>query len=108
MVYDGAALILYALRQEIGAPAFERIERRWVTQYRDGIAGTADFVRLASQEAGRDLEAFLEPWLYGTKTPPMPGHPDWSAPATADRAAPGKAVPGKAAPGKAVSGGKRV
>ncbi|WP_079250521.1 M1 family metallopeptidase [Streptomyces amritsarensis] len=104
VVYDGAALILYALRQEIGAQAFERIERRWVTQYRDGIAGTADFVRLASQEAGRDLGPFLEPWLYGAKTPPMPGHPEWSAPA-ADRTAPGKAAPGKAAPGKAAPGG---
>lgn len=78
-VYDGAALILYALRQEIGAEAFDRVERRWVGEHRDSIAGTADFVRLASQEAGRDLEAFLEPWLYGKKTPAMPGHPEWSA-----------------------------
>ncbi|MCY0930964.1 M1 family metallopeptidase [Streptomyces sp. H27-H1] len=78
VVYDGAALILYALRQEIGAEAFDRVERRWVGEHRDAIAGTADFVRLASQEAGRDLEAFLEPWLYGKKTPAMPGHPEWS------------------------------
>ncbi|WP_405488142.1 M1 family metallopeptidase [Streptomyces sp. NBC_00096] len=79
-VYDGAALILYALRQEIGTEAFDRLERRWVGENRDAIAGTADFVRLASQEAGRDLGAFLEPWLYGKKTPAMPGHPEWSTP----------------------------
>lgn len=79
-VYDGAALILYALRQEIGTKAFDRVERRWVGEHRDAIAGTEDFVRLASQEAGRDLGAFLEPWLYGKKTPAMPGHPEWSAP----------------------------
>lgn len=79
-VYDGAALILYALRQEIGVKAFDRVERRWVAEHRDGVAGTEDFVRLASQEAGRDLAAFLEPWLYGKKTPAMPGHPEWSAP----------------------------
>ncbi|MFE4260977.1 M1 family metallopeptidase [Streptomyces sp. NPDC056883] len=79
-VYDGAALILYALRQEIGVKAFDRVERRWVGEHRDGVAGTEDFVRLASQEAGRDLAAFLEPWLYGKKTPAMPGHPEWSAP----------------------------
>ncbi|MCJ0869232.1 M1 family metallopeptidase [Streptomyces sp. AP-93] len=79
-VYDGAALILYALRQEIGVKAFDRVERRWVGEHRDGVAGTEDFVRLASQEAGRDLGAFLEPWLYGKKTPAMPGHPEWSAP----------------------------
>ncbi|MCX5404193.1 M1 family metallopeptidase [Streptomyces sp. NBC_00335] len=79
-VYDGAALILYALRQEIGVKAFDRVERRWVGEHRDGVAGTEDFVRLASQEAGRDLGAFLQPWLYGNKTPAMPGHPEWTAP----------------------------
>ncbi|CAL9429857.1 M1 family metallopeptidase [Streptomyces sp. enrichment culture] len=85
-VYDGAALILYALRQEIGRPAFERLERLWVQRHRDATANTADFVRLASAVAGRDLEGFLRPWLYGEKTPPMPGHPDWK-PAAAPKAA---------------------
>lgn len=80
MVYDGSALILYALRQEIGAAAFDRIERRWVTEHKDSVAGTEDFVRLASQEAGRDLTAFLNPWLYGKTTPAMPGHPEWGGP----------------------------
>ncbi|MGW6691694.1 M1 family metallopeptidase [Streptomyces sp. NPDC054961] len=79
-VYDGAALILYALRQEIGTEAFDRVERRWVADHRDSTAGTEEFVRLASREAGRDLSAFLEPWLYGKTTPAMPGHPEWSTP----------------------------
>ncbi|MFC7218634.1 M1 family metallopeptidase [Streptomyces polyrhachis] len=76
-VYDGAALALYALRQEIGTEAFDRLERAWVRRHAHGTAGTADFVALASATAGRDLGAFLHPWLYGAKTPPMPGHPDW-------------------------------
>ncbi|GGM09042.1 zinc metalloprotease [Streptomyces fumigatiscleroticus] len=76
-VYDGAALALYALRQKIGRPAFERLERAWVSLYRDGTATTDDFVRLASQISGRDLSGFFHGWLYGAKTPPMPGHPDW-------------------------------
>ncbi|MFG2307103.1 M1 family metallopeptidase [Streptomyces sp. NPDC048566] len=78
-VYDGAALALYALRQEIGRPAFERLERAWVAVNRDGVASTADFVDLASDMAGRDLSGFLTAWLYGEKTPPMPGHPDWKS-----------------------------
>ncbi|MFE1886076.1 M1 family metallopeptidase [Streptomyces diastatochromogenes] len=78
-VYDGAALALYALRQEIGVRAFERLEKAWVKQYRDSSASTADFVRLASTVAGRDLSGFLKDWLYGEKTPPMPGHPDWKS-----------------------------
>ncbi|MCX5340367.1 M1 family metallopeptidase [Streptomyces atratus] len=77
VVYDGSALVLYALRQEIGESAFDRLERSWVKKHRDSNAATADFVRLASQTAGRDLTSFFDGWLYGEKTPPMPGHPDW-------------------------------
>ncbi|MEU6995057.1 M1 family metallopeptidase [Streptomyces sp. NPDC046465] len=77
IVYDGSALVLYALRQEIGQEAFDRVEREWVRLHRDGNVSTADFVRLASLAAGRDLGGFFDGWLYGKKTPPMPGHPDW-------------------------------
>jgi aminopeptidase N len=90
-VYDGAALVLYALRQEIGRPAFERLERIWVREHQDSTATTADFVQLASTVSGRDLSGFFKAWLYDEKTPPMPGHPDWKqqAPAmTAGRKAP--------------------
>ncbi|WP_306208835.1 M1 family metallopeptidase [Actinoplanes sp. RD1] len=83
-VYDGGALVLYALRQQVGAATFERIERAWVARYEGKSASTAQFVALASQVAHRDLRAFLNDWLYGTKTPAMPGHPDWTVtPATA-------------------------
>ncbi|MEU9323643.1 M1 family metallopeptidase [Streptomyces canus] len=84
-VYDGAALVLYALRQEIGRRSFENLERAWVREHRDGTASTADFVHLASEIAGRDLGGFLQGWLYGKKTPPMPGHPGWKAVAPAKR-----------------------
>ncbi|MFF4983516.1 M1 family metallopeptidase [Streptomyces sp. NPDC001046] len=77
VVYDGSALVLYALRQEIGRPAFERLQREWVGRHQDDTATTEDFVRLAAEVSGRDLDAFFQGWLYGEKTPPMPGHPDW-------------------------------
>ncbi|MHB9858613.1 M1 family metallopeptidase [Streptomyces sp. YIM S03343] len=85
-VYDGAALVLYALRGTIGEAAFERLERLWVRGHADGTATTADFERLASAVAGRDLSAFFTAWLYGAKTPPMPGHPDWTSSAAPARA----------------------
>ncbi|MFV0127408.1 M1 family metallopeptidase [Streptomyces sp. HMX112] len=88
IVYDGSALVLYALRQEIGKDAFQRLERRWVTDHAHGTAGTEDFVRLASEVAGRDLTAFLKGWLYGERTPAMPGHPDWRSKAPAEAQAP--------------------
>jgi aminopeptidase N len=70
--------VLYALRQEIGEEAFEALEREWADRYRYGVASTADFIALASEIAGRDLEPFLTAWVYGETTPPMPGHPDWT------------------------------
>ncbi|MFE5210302.1 M1 family metallopeptidase [Streptomyces sp. NPDC056600] len=79
VIYDGAALVLYALRQEIGRHAFEQVERAWVHRHQDATATTADFVRLASEVAGRDLDGFFRAWLQDTRTPPMPGHPDWKA-----------------------------
>nr|WP_241670835.1 M1 family metallopeptidase [Streptomyces lavendulae] len=77
MRYDGSALVLYALREKVGAAAFERIEKSWVSTYRGRAAGTRDFVDLASRVARQDLKPFLTAWLYGPHTPPMPGHPDW-------------------------------
>ncbi|MDR3034546.1 MAG: M1 family metallopeptidase, partial [Kitasatospora sp.] len=79
VVYEGSALVLYALRQEIGKDAFQRLERAWVSRYADGTADTADFTALASETAGKDLSGFLHGWLYGKKTPPMPRHPHWKS-----------------------------
>lgn len=77
-VYYGGALALYALRQRVGDATFRQIERAWVSRYRDGVASTADFIALASRVSGQDLGRFLNRWIYGTTTPPMPGHPDWT------------------------------
>lgn len=77
VVYDGSALVLYALREKIGSTDFGRLERAWVTRHRDGVASTGDFIRLASEVSGQDLSGFLTAWLYDAKTPPMPGHASW-------------------------------
>jgi aminopeptidase N len=76
--YHGGALVLYALRQVVGAETFQRIERAWVRRYQGRSASTDDFIALASHVSGRNLTGFLRDWLYGTTTPPMPGHPDWT------------------------------
>jgi aminopeptidase N len=76
--YHGGALVLYALRQVVGDPVFRTLEREWPQRFGGGPASTADFIAFASQVAGQDLTKLLTDWLYGTKTPPMPGHPDWT------------------------------
>ncbi|MFJ8472671.1 M1 family metallopeptidase [Kitasatospora sp. NPDC094011] len=76
--YTGGALVLYALREKVGAAAFDRIERTFLREHRHGNATTRDYLRTASEVSGQDLGGFLDDWLYGRSTPPMPGHPDWT------------------------------
>jgi aminopeptidase N len=76
MRYDGSALVLYALRNEVGDRTFNRIEKTVAQLGRPTT--TEQFITIASRTAGRDLKPFLTPWLYGPTTPPMPGHPDWT------------------------------
>ncbi|NUT48100.1 MAG: M1 family metallopeptidase [Saccharothrix sp.] len=78
MRYDGSALVLYALREEVGAQVFGAIERAWLAWFRGRTASTLDYIDLASATAGRDLAPFLNAWLYDPTTPPMPNHPDWA------------------------------
>jgi len=77
-VYDDGAVMLYALRQTIGEEAFAELERRWAQESAGQSVGTEDFIALASRVAHRDFGPFLRDRVYGTTTPPMPGHPDWT------------------------------
>ncbi|GAA0962529.1 M1 family metallopeptidase [Kribbella koreensis] len=77
--YEGGALTLFALQQKVGAKVFNRIERAWVRDHANSVASTVDFIATASKVAHQDLGPFLRSWLYGTKLPAMPGHPDWKA-----------------------------
>ncbi|MFF6947224.1 M1 family metallopeptidase [Streptomyces iakyrus] len=87
--YLGGVLVLYALRQQVGEAAFTALERTFLERYRDSSASTEDYIAVASEVSGQDLTGFLRDWLYGTKTPRMPGHPDWTVtPAKASLSAP--------------------
>ncbi|MGW2418865.1 M1 family metallopeptidase [Streptomyces sp. NPDC001709] len=76
--YTGGVLVLYALRQVVGEDVFHAIERGFLDRYRNSSASTEDYIALASEVSGQDLSGFLRDWLYGTRTPRMPGHPDWT------------------------------
>jgi aminopeptidase N len=73
------ALSLFALHELVGDQTFQRIERTFYTQFHGRSARTQDYIDVANRVSGRDLTQFLTTWLYGTATPPMPGHPDWKA-----------------------------
>ncbi|MCL6667449.1 M1 family metallopeptidase [Streptomyces panaciradicis] len=76
--YTGGVLVLYALRQVVGEDVFHAIERAFLDRYRNSSATTDDYIAVASEVSGQDLTGFLRDWLYGTRTPRMPGHPDWT------------------------------
>jgi len=76
--YLGGVLVLYALRELVGETVFSSIERTFLERHRDSTASTDDYIALASEISGQDLSGFLRDWLYGTKTPRMPNHPDWT------------------------------
>jgi len=62
-------MTLVALRNVIGDSAFTTLLRTWVEQRRHGNAATEDFVALAEQVGGRDLDAFFHTWLVATEKP---------------------------------------
>ncbi|MFK4089740.1 M1 family metallopeptidase [Kribbella sp. NPDC020789] len=77
--YTGGVLVLYALGQKIGAEKFNQIEQAVLAEHRNGIISTEQYIALATRVSGdASVKPFLEDWLYGTKTPPMPNHPDWT------------------------------
>jgi aminopeptidase N len=71
-VYDGAALVLVALRRTVGDDVFFSILRTWAREFDNRSVTTEDFVQLSSRQAGTDLTGFFDAWLYRVEMPPMP------------------------------------
>ena len=65
-------MTLHALRVTVGDEAFFRTLRQWAVRHKDATGTTAQFVELAEETAGRQLDALFHAWLYGTTRPPRP------------------------------------
>jgi aminopeptidase N len=63
-VYDRGAMTLQALRARVGDQAFFAILHDWASRYRYRTVTTADFVSLADEVSGRNLDGFFRTWLY--------------------------------------------
>ncbi len=68
-VYKGGAMVLHALRLEVGDDAFFRILREWVARYTGSSATSDDFRSLSAEVAGRDLDDFFDAWLSSPDPP---------------------------------------
>ncbi|MFD8569457.1 M1 family metallopeptidase [Streptomyces sp. NPDC059639] len=78
-IYDGGALVLYALQLQSGQKKFDRIMGLWPRRFKDRTVTSEDFIGHAVEVTGdRSLDPFLRDWLFGAVNPPMPGHPDWT------------------------------
>ena len=63
------AQALTVLKQELGDDTFSRILKEWSAR-NDGIGKTTeDFLALAKDVSGVDLEEFASAWLYGDSKP---------------------------------------
>ena len=71
-VYKGGALVYHALRLQVGDDAFFTIIRTYLDRYRGGYAGTDEFIAVAEEVSGQDLQEFFDSWLLETKLPKMP------------------------------------
>ena len=71
-VYIRGAMVLHALRLEVGDDTFFEILRTWVAEKGGSSASTADFVALSERVSGAELAAFFEAWLTAPEPPAFP------------------------------------
>ncbi len=71
-VYVRGAMTLQVLREEIGDAAFWKLIRQWTKRQGGGHGTTEEFVALAEQVSGRQLDALFDEWLFTTGRPELP------------------------------------
>ncbi|MCB0102447.1 MAG: M1 family metallopeptidase [Anaerolineales bacterium] len=71
-VYIRGGLTLHALRLEVGDDAFFEIIRTYYDRYKYSNASTEDFIAVAEEVSGEDLEGFFDAWLYDEQLPELP------------------------------------
>ena len=71
-VYDRGALTLGALRTEIGDDDFFELLRTWTQAHKYGNATTAQFIALAEQISGKQLDDLFTTWLFTPGRPELP------------------------------------
>jgi aminopeptidase N len=72
IVYERGALTLHALRLHIGDEAFFTVLRTWTARFHNGNATTEDFIALAEEISGQQLDDFFDAWLFAPALPTLP------------------------------------
>ena len=71
-VYLRGGLTLHVLRSEVGDPSFFDTLRTYADRFRYGNATTPDFVAVAEEVAGQQLDGLFDAWLYDEIVPAIP------------------------------------
>lgn len=71
-VYERGGLTLYALRVEVGAETFTEILRTYFEKFDNQSVTTEDFVEVAEDVSGKNLDALFAAWLAQAELPPFP------------------------------------
>lgn len=71
-VYGRAGLMLHALRLRMGDEAFFDLLHQYYETYRDSNVSREDFISLASEVSGEDLNHFFDSWLNDPTIPDIP------------------------------------
>lgn len=71
-VYHRGALTLHALRLRVGDDAFFTILTAFAQRFKNSNASTADFIAIAEEISGQDLDDFFFQWLYAQDIPDIP------------------------------------
>ncbi|MET0146581.1 MAG: M1 family aminopeptidase [Ilumatobacteraceae bacterium] len=67
--YEGGAVVVHALRLELGDDLFFALLQQWVADNDGTSRSTDDFIALAETVAGRDLDQFFADWLFAPALP---------------------------------------
>lgn len=68
-IYDRGAATLHALRVKIGDEEFFDLAQTWVERFGGGTASTEDFIALAEETSGQELDGFFQVWLSAPEKP---------------------------------------
>lgn len=71
-VYQRGGLTLHALRRTVGDEAFFEILQTWSADFRHGNVTTDDFIALAEDISGEELDDLFEAWLEDDEIPALP------------------------------------
>ncbi|GIH27527.1 peptidase [Acrocarpospora phusangensis] len=70
-VYQRGGMTLHALRKKIGDDTFFELLPAWAEKYRHTTANTRNFIDLAEELSGQDLDPLFDAWLYKAAKPKL-------------------------------------